>query len=78
MSKFAKILVTIGVIILWFLLSVINTEMRKVSGHSTPGIFGMILLLGVIGAVRAIWKSKKMIMKKMKMVTIVLFYKNKS
>lgn len=59
MSEFAKILVTIGVIILWFLLSVINTEMRKVSGHSTPGIFGMILLLGVIGAVRAIWKSKK-------------------
>ena len=59
MSKFAKILVTIGVIILWFLLSVINTEMRKVSGHSTPGIFGMILLLGVIGAVRAIWKRGK-------------------
>ena len=32
---------------------------REASGHSTPGFLGVILLLAVIGAVRAIWKSGK-------------------
>lgn len=30
---------------------------RGDSGHSTPGIFGLIVFAGMIGAVRAVWKK---------------------
>lgn len=57
MSKFAKILVTIVVLFVFFMLFGAIVGARRDSGHSTPGIIGLILFAAVIGAVRAIWKS---------------------
>lgn len=59
MNSFAKLLVTIVVIVLFLALFGALVGARESSGHSTPGFFGVILLLAVIGAVRAIWKSGK-------------------
>ena len=57
MSKLAKILVTVVVLFLFFLLFSAVVGTRTDSGHNTPGIFGLILFAGVIGAIRAIWKK---------------------
>ena len=59
MSKFAKLLVTIGVLFVFFMLFAVIVGARVDAGHSTPGIFGLILFAAVIGAIRAIWKSDK-------------------
>lgn len=59
MSKFAKILVTIGVLFVYFLLSAVAVGVRESAGYKTPGFMGIILLVAVIGAIRAIWKSGK-------------------
>lgn len=59
MNSFAKLLVTIVVIVLFLALFGALVGVRESSGHSTPGFLGVILLLAVIGAVRAIWKSGK-------------------
>lgn len=59
MSKLAKILVTVGVLFVYFLLSAMLVGVREASGHTTPGFMGIILLVAVIGAIRAIWKSGK-------------------
>ncbi|MCM1502075.1 MAG: hypothetical protein NC115_05345 [Bacteroidales bacterium] len=58
MNTFSKILVTIAVIVVWLILSVLNNAIRQESGHQTPGIIGMVLLIGMIGAIRAVWKKK--------------------
>ena len=57
MSKLAKILVTVVVLFLFFLLFAAVVGSRTDSGQNTPGIFGLILFAGVIGAIRAIWKK---------------------
>lgn len=56
MSKTSKILATIGVI---FLFMVLSGALQAGSGPGgrNPGIFGLILLFGVIAGIRAIWKS---------------------
>lgn len=59
MSKFAKILVTAGVVFVFFMLFAAIVGARGDAGHSTPGIFGLILFVAVIGAIRVIWKSDK-------------------
>lgn len=58
MSKTAKILVTFLVIFIFVILFAMVVGVRSDSGHATPGILGLILFAGVIGAVRAIWKSQ--------------------
>ena len=57
MSTTAKILVTIGAIVGFFLLFGVTVGVRKESGSSTPGIMGIILLFGLIAGIRAIWKK---------------------
>lgn len=57
MSKLAKILVTIVVLMVFFLLFGAVVGSRSASGHQTPGLIGLILFSAVIYAVRAIWKS---------------------
>lgn len=54
MSKLAKILVTIVVIVVWMLL---NTAIIKGTGTKSGGIFGIALCFAMIAAVRAIWKK---------------------
>ena len=59
MSKAAKIVVTVIVLFVFFLLFSLVVGVRAEAGNSTPGILGLILFFGVIYAVRAIWKSGK-------------------
>lgn len=59
MSKTAKIVVTIIVVFAFFMLFALVNAGREASGHSTPGILGLILLAAAYGAIRAIWKSGK-------------------
>lgn len=57
MSKFAKILVTIGVVFLFFIIAIPITAGMSNSG-SSPTFINLILLMGVIGGIKAIWKSE--------------------
>jgi hypothetical protein len=34
------------------------TGVRGDAGHSTPGIFGLLAFAGMIGGIRAVWKSR--------------------
>ena len=59
MSKLAKILVTVGALFVYLLFFAMLVGVREASGHTTPGFMGIILLVALIGAIRAIWKSGK-------------------
>lgn len=56
MSKSAKVLVTIGAIFLYIIIATSITAAMKESGQSS-GFIGVILLVALIGAIRAIWKK---------------------
>ena len=58
MSTFVKIIVTIGVVFLFFIVFGAIVGIRGGSGHSTPGFLGLIVFAALIGALRAIWKGK--------------------
>ena len=58
MTKLAKIVVTFIVIFVFLILSILNSAARKAAGYSTPGGVGLILLMGMIGAIKAIWKKE--------------------
>ena len=59
MKNFAKIIVTILVVVVTlFLFSLVNVA-RTNAGYSTSGFWGYIVLSGGIGAVAAIWKKNK-------------------
>lgn len=55
MNNLSKILVTILAFIVFFLVFMMIVEIRHDAGHKTPGIFGTIAMLGLIGAFRGIW-----------------------
>lgn len=57
MKSSSKILVTIGIIIGFLFLFGLVTASNKSSGHSTPGILGLILGFGLIAGLRAVWKK---------------------
>lgn len=57
MQKTTKVIVTIVIIVVWLVLSAVNTGIRSDAGYSTPGIIGIILLVAMIGAIRAVWKK---------------------
>ena len=60
MSKFAKIIVTILVIVIAFILHAFFSALAKSQGGSgNTGIVGLIILFAAIGAGRAIWKKDK-------------------
>ena len=58
MSKSAKILVTIGVVFLFIIVFGVIAGAMSNAGR-TPGILGLIVFGGLIGALRAIWKKPK-------------------
>lgn len=57
MSKLAKILVTAVIVVVFIFIFAVITGVRGEAGHSTPGIFGLLAGFGMIGAIRAVWKS---------------------
>lgn len=59
MQKSSKVIVTIVAVVLFFILFAVVVGVRSDAGHSTPGFFGFILAIALIGALRAIWKKKK-------------------
>lgn len=56
MSKLAKILVTIGIIFIWF---VINSALVNIRGTRSSGFLGFVIAIGVFAGIRAIWKKNK-------------------
>ena len=56
MSKSAKVLVTIGAIFLYIIIATPIMAAMKESGQSS-GFIGLILIVALIGAIRAIWKK---------------------
>lgn len=58
MSKTAKVLSTIVVVVVFIILFAVLVGVREYEGHSTPGIIGTILLIGAIAGIRAIWKKE--------------------
>lgn len=58
MSQFSKILVTIGVVVLFIIIFTPIAGAASDAGR-TPGILGLIVFGALIGALRAIWKKPK-------------------
>ena len=58
MDKFTKILVTLVVVGLFIVFFAVFTAAGASEGRHTPGIIGLVLFAGLIGALRAIWKKK--------------------
>ena len=58
MGKSAKILVTVGVVFLFFIVYGAIVGTMKNAGR-TPGILGLIVFGALIGALRAVWKKPK-------------------
>lgn len=59
MNKLAKILVTIGVLFVFFLLFGAVVGSLDAAGQKTPGFLGLILFAAAFFSIRAIWKSGK-------------------
>lgn len=51
-KKASKILVTAIAVVIFFVLFAIVVELRGQAGHSTPGMLGLILGFGLIGALK--------------------------
>lgn len=58
MSQLSKILVTVGVVFLFFIIFGAIAGSMNDAGR-TPGILGLIVFGALIGALRAIWKKPK-------------------
>ena len=58
MNKFSKILVTVVVVFLFFLIYGAIAGAMSDAGK-TPGVLGLIAFGGLIGALKAIWKKSE-------------------
>lgn len=58
MSQLSRILVTFGVVFLFFIIFGAIAGSMSDAGR-TPGILGLIVFGALIGALRAIWKKPK-------------------
>ena len=57
MDKLGKIIVTVVVIVICFIIFGVIVGVRSDNGAATPGILGLAVFAGAIAAVRAIWKK---------------------
>jgi len=57
MSTVVKVIVTIVAIAAFIFSFAILVAGRKQGGSQTPGILGIVLFLGLVAAIRAIWAS---------------------
>lgn len=58
MSKTSKIIATVALIIIFIILSGL-IQAGSGSGGRNPGILGLVLFMGLIAGIRAIWKKSK-------------------
>ena len=58
MNKTAKVLVTVGVVFLFFIIFGAIAGAMSDAGR-TPGILGLIVFGALIGALKAIWKKDR-------------------
>jgi len=59
MSNTSKVIVTIGIIIGFLFFFGLLTASRSSGGDKTPGIFGIILFVGMISGIKTVWKKEK-------------------
>ena len=59
MSKLAKTVVTVILVVVFILLFALITLEQEASGRKTPGFLSRVRLAGLIGGIRAVWKKKK-------------------
>lgn len=59
MNTFVRLLVTAGIIFLFFLCFGLLIEIRKSMGLHTPGLIGIIFFLAAFYAIKTIWKNKR-------------------
>lgn len=59
MSKASKTVVTIVLVLVFILLFSVVAGVSHDNGGRTTGVFGLILVAGLIGGLRAIWKNKE-------------------
>ena len=59
MNKVSKILVTIGIVFIFLIMFGVIVGIRGEAGHRTPGILGLAVFAGMVGALKAIWKKNK-------------------
>ena len=59
MNKLVKILMTIVILFVFFLLFGAVVGSQSAAGQQTPGILGLILFAAVFFSIRTIWKSNK-------------------
>lgn len=57
MSKLAKVLITMVIIVVFIIIFGAIAGITSDAG-STPGILGLVVFAGMIAAVRAVWKSE--------------------
>lgn len=57
-NKLSKVLITIIAVIIFIVLFAIIVGVRGDAGESGPGMFGLIVVAALIGALSAIWKNK--------------------
>lgn len=57
MSKVSKVIVTIVIIVVFFFLFGAIVGVREDAGMKTPGMIGLIVFIGLIGAIKAVWKK---------------------
>lgn len=59
MGKASKIIVTIVCVIVFIALTAVVSGIRSDAGTATPGILAIILMIALIGALRAVWKKEE-------------------
>lgn len=59
MKNGSKIIITIVAIVLFMAVFGAIVGVRGDAGSSTPGILGLVVGFGFIGAMRAVWKKDK-------------------
>lgn len=56
MTQTSKILATVGIIVIFMILSAV-LQMGSEQGGRNPGIFGIVLFIGLIAGIRSVWKK---------------------
>lgn len=59
MKNTSKIFVTIIIIVVFLILFTVIVGTQSNGGKTTPGILGLIVFAGMVGGIKAVWKSTK-------------------